>query len=124
MKRYKKSILIVSVVSMMVCNFGLSAISDEGALPTAPGTGQDGWYKTKWGMTVDEVRAVLHEKLVPAPPEKWTPSKGKQAFMIPNFTVGDFQFEVYMNFEASGKLCETYLKMKKDSWERGTSIRN
>lgn len=113
MKRYKKSILIMSVVSMMFCNLGTSAISAEGDLSTSPGTGQDGWYKTKWGMTVDEVRAVLQENVVPAPPEKWKATKGEKAFMIPNFMVGDFEFEVYMDFDASGKLRQTTLVMKK-----------
>ena len=71
MTKNSKVRLFVSIFAFVFYSCCLnSAHADSNATPSVPdsvpvsdSTLKEGWYKTKWGMTIDEIRAVLKEDI-------------------------------------------------------------
>ncbi|WDP92305.1 MAG: hypothetical protein HUN04_22305 [Desulfobacter sp.] len=68
---------------------------------------EGGWYKVKWGMTIDEVRVALKEDLS-------EPTQLKlEEYKFSGFTIEKYSFDVYMNFDSQKRLSKVLLRLDK-----------
>jgi len=82
-------------------------------------TPEEGWYKTKWGMTLDEIRTVLREEIKEITPENRGDLKDYFTHMISDFKIGNFTFDVYLGFDAKKELNNVLVILddKQDKWQ-------
>jgi len=73
---------------------------------------KEGWYKTKWGMTIDEIRTALKDEVKEIVPENRREHATDFTYTIPVFKIGDFTFEVYMAFDIQKGLNAVLVRLK------------
>ena len=120
MTKNSKICLFVSIFALVLYSCCLnSAHADSNATQSLPdsapapdSTLKEGWYKTKWGMTIDEIRAVLKEDIKQIAPENRKRYKTDYTYTIPDFKIGNFSFDVSMAFDPQKGLKEVMLTKK------------
>ena len=77
--------------------------------------GGAGWYKTKWGMTPEEINAALGNKIVPVPQQDRGKYDTEYQYTIPEFKIGKFSFSVYLAFKSGKGLTDVMVTKKGQS---------
>jgi hypothetical protein len=62
-----------------------------------------GWYKTKWGMTIEQIRAVITEDIK---------QNKESSYSIPDFKIGDFSFKIQLEFDDNNGLNKVMAVLK------------
>jgi len=112
------------IVTTMAVLFGLlcwyNANSDDSLAWAAPGDSQsqgamggEGWYKTKWGMSPEEVSAALGDTIVPVPQQDRRKYNTEYQYTISDFKIGNFSFSVYLAFKSGKGLNDVMVTTKK-----------
>ena len=63
--------------------------------------GSSGWYKTKWGMTAEEVSATLGDSIIPLSQQDRKRFPDFE-YTMSDFQIGKYSFEVYFAFASVG----------------------
>lgn len=120
MEKIRHSRFIVATIAVLFCLlFWHKANSDDNLSWAAPGVSQsteamggEGWYKTKWGMTPEEVSAALGDAIVPVPQQDRGKYKTEYQYTIPDFEIGNFSFSVYLAFKPGKGLNDVMVTKK------------
>lgn len=78
--------------------------------------GGQAWYKTKWGMSVDEVNKSLGDTIVKTKDGDGEYKNIKYQYVLPNFKIGSFSFSVYFAFKSGDRLYD--IMVKKEGGDR------
>jgi hypothetical protein len=73
-----------------------------------------GWYKTKWGMTIEEIRTVLSRNIIGTPK---TGEDNSTTVNISDYTIGKYVFEVLLSFDDQKGLYRVLIRKKE--WGAG-----
>lgn len=103
----KLNITAMAVLFGLLCGYNVN--SDDILVWAASGESQfqgamigEGWYKTKWGMSPEEVSAVLDDTIALVPQQDRRKYATEYQYTISDFKIGNFSFTVYLAFN-SGK---------------------
>jgi len=111
-----KSVKIIVIISMLVLLFDTVYAADnpppltQNIAPAAKS--KEGWYKTKWGMTIDEIRTVLKDEIKEIVAENRREHATDFTYTIPVFNIGEFTFEVYLAFDIQKGLNEVFVRLR------------
>jgi hypothetical protein len=111
-----KSIKIIIIISMLVLLFDSAYAASNSPPPTqniaATAKSKEGWYKTKWGMTIDEIRTALKDEVKEIVSENRREHATDFTYTIPVLKIEDFIFEVYMAFDTRKRLNAVLVRLR------------
>ncbi len=112
--------LFISIVALVLYSCSInSSHADNNATSSTPESVQspnstftEGWYKTKWGMTIDEIRTVLKEDIKQVSAEYKKKYNTAQTHTITDFKIGKFTFDVYLTIDPQKGLAKVNVAKK------------
>jgi hypothetical protein len=111
-----KSIKIIIIISMLVLLFDSAYAATNSPPPTqnraAAAKSKEGWYKTKWGMTIDEIRTVLKDEIKEIVPENMREYATDFTYTIPVFEKGGYTYDVYIAFDTQKRLNAVLVRLR------------